>query len=351
MSTGGDYLTRPEKDRLLSFLKRRQLKDRVLELLRVAKATHEDRMGDISLAKNTTYEMLVEAVATCLSRGVISVESLTEEFDRVELAGRQHVLLFRLPSERVRATRRQLLSKVIDPSGRGIHEFIQVPVATTAHTLVDSTDELTVKFISRRIDWQEVVLEESEDVRLIRKERTIERASIIVKITPARNLLQVRVPPRSGFTDSETSRKVYSLATNVLTAAFGDAGPSLIHDLPTFPLGHAYSGLATTRDDFTMLSDSPEGAEFRAVFTRRGAGSTIDIRDMDDYSFHGGTFARTLMRGLWWLDDDTSVPCAMHWETVKIGSMQRDVARVYFPKLSSDAEIEYVIGRICEHAV
>jgi hypothetical protein len=351
LSRDVQYLNPEERDNLLLFMKRRQLKERVVARMKEVKEQHKDADG-ISAAKNASYETLVDSVATSLSKGLLDMQTLMQEFDEAELAGRQHVLLFQVPPGRIASTRQRLTSKAGAVVNRRVSEFLQVPTSTTVHLLVDTQKELIVKLVSRRVDWDEHVVKKTEDLEVVERRRTIERTSIILKYTSAHNLLQIRIPPRGGFGIDETSRKVYLLANAVLDAAYGKEGPALLQEVGTFPLGHAYSRIVANRDDFIMLSDSPESPHFRAMFARRGASGIQDIREMEDYSFHETTFARTMIRGAWRIGEKIHVHTTMHWERVKTGpTTQRDMARVYFPSLNTDAEVEHVIGRICEHAV
>lgn len=332
-------------------MKRRQLKDQILPLLKEIKEKHKEEAESLSLGGSPNYEALVDAVAACWGRGLLSTEVLTGKLDQAELAGKQHVILFKVPEEKVELTRQRLAAKTSLLARRGVKEFLKVPTSTTAYLLADTAEEIVVKLVGRRLDWVEHVREKRDDWEVIERRRVIERTSIIIKFASVHNVLQIRVPPRGGFGVSETSRKVYLVALAVLDSAYGKEGTALLQDVSAFPLDAAYAKLVKNRTDFIMLSDSPENPHFRAMFAGRGARGVQDIRDLKDYSFDKSTFARTMMRGGWKTDEEVYAYTTMHWEKVKTSSnAQRDIARIYFPHMNTDAEVERVIGRICDHA-
>lgn len=66
MSTKQAPIGKDEKQRLEQFLKRRQLKERMVGLLEEIKQEHDLKRGQVTTAKNATYEELVEALSNSL---------------------------------------------------------------------------------------------------------------------------------------------------------------------------------------------------------------------------------------------------------------------------------------------
>ena len=78
---------KPDKERLAHFLRRRQLNEPMVCLLKKAKEENALKRGEITTAKAATYEDITEALHACFVHNWISVEEVARICAEAELAG------------------------------------------------------------------------------------------------------------------------------------------------------------------------------------------------------------------------------------------------------------------------
>lgn len=340
-----------EQDRISHFLKRRQLNNQMVEVLREIKEKQDLKRGEVVTAQNATYDAITESLSKALKEGWITTERVTEILDTAEVAGRQHVLLFNVPDdllEDIQSTFQQ--PETLNTNGVQLEEFWEVPIGSYTRLLQNDENFLVVKVIARRFYWLSEETQPSDDRIEIVKQREQERSAVIIKLNKTTKLMQFRVPVREKAPNADTGRSVYEFLTDIVESQFGAAGLEQFNKLHAFPIEETYQKIIDNREDFQLLTDTPENQHFKSSMSHKGASETAsDLRDYEQWGFKEG-FARTSLRGLWQLVDDNSVDVRMHSEKIRTGSqVTRKVARLFFPKPCSDLEVEHVIRRIQEH--
>lgn len=350
-----DFLSSEEdRNRLGHFLKRRQLNDRIVELLKGAKEAHDLKRGEITTAQNASYDNLTESLAKAISHGWISREELTSVLHDGETAGRQHICVFSVPEDSRETVEAMLRSpRTLNTEEPQLSDFWTIPLEPYSRILLDDKNTLMVKTVAPRDYW--VVSEErpSEDLIEITKEREKERSAIIFKYTPANGFLQCRVPTREKKPGADTSKSVYEFLAEIASSEFaseGDSGAqSLLGLVDRFELGNSFQKIIENREDFELHKDTPENQDLKTSMAHRAsADDAKDIRDYDEWVYEKG-FARTSIKGKWKRGED-AILVHMHDESVKLGKqLSRHVSRLFFPRPCTDADIEHVITRIKDH--
>src|SRR5262249_44671301 len=73
-----------------------QLKEGIVALLVEASKSHGLKRGDVTTAANAPYEKLIDSLAVAIGQGWLAETQLVTLLDVGELAGRQHICLFRV---------------------------------------------------------------------------------------------------------------------------------------------------------------------------------------------------------------------------------------------------------------
>ncbi|MHB0958765.1 MAG: hypothetical protein ACYC0X_15530 [Pirellulaceae bacterium] len=340
-----------QQERIAHFLKRRQLNEQMVALLKEIKDEHDLKRGEVTTAQNATYDAIIESLAKSLQEGWVTTERVTGILDAAEIAGRQHVLLFTVPDDIVdelEATLQQ--PAILNTDGVQLDEFWEIPLGAYTRILEADASAIVSKIICPRFYWLSEERQPTEDRIEVIKQRERERSTIIIKLNKGSKLLQFRVPVREKAPNADTGKSVYDFIVEMVTAQLGDAGMALFNRLRPFPIQDAYQKLIDNREDFQLLTDTPENQHFKSSMSHKGTSATItDIRDFEQWGFAEG-FARTSLRGNWKIADEGMIDVRMHSEKIKTGTaMSRNVTRLFFPRPCSDKDVEHVIRRISEH--
>ena len=338
------------QDRIAHFLKRRQLNETMISLLKEVKDQRELKKGEVTTAQNATYDAIIESVSKSLREGWITTERVTQILDGAEVAGRQHICLFRIPDEQFAAVEASLQApETLNTSGIQLDEFWEIPLGMYTRLMQNDNEFLVVKVTAPRFYWIEDEKRPTEDRIEIVKQRERERSAVIIKLEKTKKLLQFRVPIREKAPNADTGNSVYQFIVEIVRSQFGDAGDAWFNKLRPFPLSDAFQKIIENRDDFELYTDTPENQHFKSSMSHKGAAADAkDIRDFAQWGFAEG-FARTSIRGAW-KREDSDVQVRMHSEKIKTGQqMTRGIARLFFSQPCSDQEVEHVIRRISEH--
>lgn len=350
-TTHNPVLGNDQQERISHFLKRRQLNQQLVDLLKEIKDEHDLKRGQVTTAQNATYDAIIESLAKSLQEGWVTTEKVTSILDAAEIAGRQHILLLTVPDEIVDEFETILRQPAtLNTDGVQLDEFWEIPLGAYTRILETDASVIVLKIVCPRFYW---LLEEkhpTEDRIEIVKQRERERSTIVIKLNKESNLLQFRVPVREKAPNADTGKIVYDFVVEMFTAQYGDAGIALFNRLRPFPIQDTYQKLIDNREDFQLLTDTPENQHFKSSMSHKGTSATItDIRDFEQWGFAEG-FARTSLRGNWKIGDDGVIDVRVHSEKIKTGkAMSRQVARLFFPRPCSDKDVEHVIRRISEH--
>jgi hypothetical protein len=346
-----DDLVTHEPDHFAQFMRRRQLNSRLIELLKTTKESKELKKGDLITAQSSPYDVIAMEINKAISKGWVAASDVVRILDSSEVAGRQHVLLFRGNSSWLSLLSGALReSHGITVEALSMAEFWEIPKAPFIRVLSDNQDSFLAKIVSPRSYW--VINEDpvSDDRVVITKEREKERSAVIVKIDFVRNLVQFRVPIREKTPLMDTGKTVYQFVRDLLQSAAGEVGSRSFVELEPFPIADSFQAMVDNREDFILLADTPENEDFKTSMAHKGATTDAkDVRDFEGWGFKTG-FARTSLRGLWQMNDEYSVLCRMYSESVKTSNaISRTIARLFFPRPCTDQEVEHVIQRISDH--
>lgn len=351
MTTPDSPLGKDEEQRLEQFLRRRQLKNRMVDLLTTAKESHDLKRGEVTTARDAPYEDIVTSLTAALTNGWLDTQTLTEAFDNAEIAGRQHVCPFLVDPGDLDAVRKSLRTpKTLNTRPTELNEFWHTPLEPYTRILTDRANLLLTKIVGTRKYWVE--LENSirtDDYEEIKRKRQKERAAMVLKLDPIDRLLQFRVPIRENAPGEDTAKSVYAFITDLVHSQYGDDGVAWLLRLKPLKICDAFQKIIENREDFQLHTDTPENKFFKSSMSRKGAPELgKDIRDFDQWVFDSG-FARSSIRGVW-KRGEGCIDVRMHFEQVKVNDqLTRHVARLYFAKPYGDEDVEHVIGRIREH--
>lgn len=340
-----------EQDRISHFLKRRQLNDQLVNLLKEIKDEQDLKRGEVTTAQNATYDAILESLSKALQSGWITTERVTGILDAAEVAGRQHVLLFNVPDELCEELQSTLQQpETLNTQGVQLPEFWEVPLGSYTRLIRNDSAFLILKVIARRFYWTSDEKHPSEDRIEIVKQRERERSAVIIKLNKQSKCLQFRVPVREKAPNADTGGSVYEFLTEIVESQYGENGLRLFNRLHAFPIEDTFQKMIDNREDFQLLTDTPENKHFKSSMAHKGTTEAAsDLRDYEQWGFAEG-FARTNLRGLWAIGEDVKIDARMHMEKIKTGSqISRKVARVFFPKPCSDEEVEHVLQRLQEH--
>lgn len=339
------------QDGISHFLKRRQLNSQIIRLLTEIKDSYDLKRGEITTAQNASYDMIIESLSKAMREGWVTTDRVISILDNAELAGRQHVLLFNVTADLLDELQGQLQRPgTLNTSGVQLEEFWEVPLGSYTRILRNDASFLVLKVIACRYYWVSDEQHPSQDRIEIVKQRERERSAVIIKLNKADRLLQFRVPVREKAPNADTGSSVYEFLMEIVTSQYGQGSRGWFNKLQPFPIEGTYQKMIDNRDDFLLLTDTPEDQHIKSTMSHKGKSEAAkDLRDHEQWGYAEG-FARVSLRGLWKLSDDVSVDVRMHAEKIRTGSqVSRRVARVFFPKPCSDQEVEHVIQRIQEH--
>jgi hypothetical protein len=353
MSTAQQFpIGKQDKERLQQFLRRRQLNETMVGLLEAAKQHHDLKRGEVTTAKNATYEDIVESIAAALSNEWLTKNSLIEVLDTAEVAGRQHVCLFEVSENDIALVTKSLRTPTtLNECPPELEEFWSIPREPYSRLSYKNQDVLLSKIITPRKYWVELETSiRTEDYIEIKRRREKERAALIVKFTPQTRVIQFRVPIREHAPSQDTATSVYAFIAELVASQYGNTGRDWFLRLRALPICDAFQKIIDNRDDFELHTDTPENNFIKSSMSRKGGPeSGGDIRDYDAWVFASG-FARSSIRGIWKSPHKSGIEVRMHYEQVKVSQqLTRPLARLYFAKPYSDQELEHVIKRLREH--
>jgi hypothetical protein len=342
-------LSPEDETSLEQFITRRQVRSKLLSLIEAAREKHKFNRAEVSAAKNVTYPKLTELIVKCMDKGWVDYQDFAKALDDSELAGRQHVCIFKLPDD----GKDRILDAVRAPQGLStstptIDDFIRVPTQSTARLLVDNPDDVVVKILTIRTYWLSEFLKDDPGEQLIRRWEQRERSALIVKANLKTGLVQVRVPPReTGLSD--TANGVYKFMSQVLAQHYGTNGGSWFDDVIFFPIADAYSNILQNKTDFVLRHDTPENATLRSRMSKKGPVDDLsDLRDDPNWRYANG-YARRTMRGHW-ACVSSQIFMHMHYDTIPIDKKTtRDLARAFVPKYCLDRDLDHAIEQIRKH--
>lgn len=340
------------KSALARFLERRNLKERMIALFGTAIERHDLTRGELTQAKNATYAKIVDSIETAIQNHWLTKKDVIDVLDDSEIAGRQHVCLFNVSSNSITS----VLSDLADPgrqtsSPRSLSSFYEVPSSSSARVLRNTNSEVLVKIAARRQYWVSE-LDQSQSgpqEEWIHRWIEEERAAVVLKCTKTLKLLQLRVPPRERLMTAETGKTVYQFLREVLDDHYDLGKGSWFEKLSLFPIGDGYNSILKNRTDFVLRHDTPESPTAKSRLSKKGAVKNLDdLRDDKMWVFADG-YARKTLRGTW-LINGKPVYTHLNMDRVRTGPTSSiEFARVFFPRLATDAEVDDVLTRISEH--
>lgn len=351
MSTTHTPIGKDEKERLEHFLKRRQLKERMVKLLESVKEAHCLKAGQVTTAKDASYEDIVQSLTNSLGEGWLGTEALTKILDEAEIAGRQHICLFSVDETDAAAVSASLGSpRTLNDKPTELEEFWKIPLEPYTRILPERHGQTLSKIIAVRKYWVDIDRVSQPDYKKVEQKREKERAAMIIKYDPTSHLLQFRVPIKEQAPGVDTSKSVYEFIAELVQSQYGDAGIAWLLRLKPFKIGDAFQKIVQNRDDFQLHTDHPENKHFKSSMSKKGAPELgKDIRDYSEWVYENG-FARSCIRGIWGSGDGPKIDVRMHYEQVKVSkTLTRQVARLYFAKPYSDEDVEHVIQRVRDH--
>ena len=343
-------LSDTEKSRFISFIKHRRLNHRLIELLVNAKAQHNLKGADLRTAKNLSYADITVSVLKSINKNWITVDDVVALLDLSEVAGKQHICVFRLPDRGKKAIGDTLRtpSGVVDDSPT-LADFHSLPTDSKIRLLKSTNDVVIAKIIAQRSYWITNVLKRDPEREVFEKVKHRERSAIIVKYNRKRGTLQVRVPPREKG-PGETGKAVYQFIKSALGAHYPVDSKSWFHKLVHFPIGDSFTKILRNTSDFELWYDSPEDSSTKTRISRKGRPKKgIDLRKEKNWQYQNG-YARNTLRGFWSCPRTADVYIHMNADNVRVSkSTMRAFARMFVPDLCLDEDIDHVIQRVQDH--
>ena len=343
-------LDNDEQERLTHFLKRRQLNESMVALLKQVKEDQDLKRGQVTTAQNATYDSIIESLTTSLNEGWVTTQQVVDILDGAEIAGRQHVCVFSFPDDLIDEVSASIQSPAtLNVQGVTLDEFWEIPQEPYTRLIKNDQASLVMKVIAPRYYWISDETQPSEDLIEIVKRREKERTAVIIKLDRVNKLLQIRVPIREKASNLDTTNSVYSFIVEIIKSQYDNEGVAWFNKLSRFPLSDSFQKIIENRTDFALYTDTPENQHFKSSMSHKAAGDdAADIRDFDQWGFTEG-FARTSLRGAW-THDDMAIHVRMYADKVKTGNqMSREVCRLFFPRPCTDEQVEHVIDRIKAH--
>ncbi|HEX3658230.1 MAG TPA: hypothetical protein VHV55_20750 [Pirellulales bacterium] len=339
-----------EPEKLERFLSRRRLDGRVVDMLKAAKDAHDLKRGEITTAQSATYSKLTEDLIKAVNQGWVGRDSVVAMLDNSEIAGRQHVCVFQLPT----TGQGKILDVLRAPhtvySGPvSIEEFYEVPSHSMARIIKDTADEVIVKIVAQRSYWTSELLKDLPDEQLIKRLRHQERSALILTCNKQAGLLQVRVQPREKA-QADTAKNVNDFMMDTIKAHYDVKPKSWFYQLRFFPIADTFPKLLKNKAEFVLKYDTPEDNEIKASMFRKGDHKDgADLRDDPRWSYSSG-YSRNSLRGVWKCKGGGEVYLHLNQDAIRISATTTvDVARVFVPGLCSDKDLDHAIRRIHEH--
>ena len=312
---------------LQRFLVRRNLKEPAVQLLERVREANDLQRGDLSVAKNQTYETLVANLIKAINQGWMDKSELVTLLDESEISGRQHIVIYRLPTQGKKA----ILDAIVNPQGLStaepsIDDFCNVPNASTARIIRSTDRQAIVKIVRKRHYWMREVTESSATDEWIHRWVEEERSAIVLHCDLGAGLLQIRVPPREKG-QSETAESVYLLLNEALDEHYPTRN-SWFDRLRTFPITDAFASILSNRTDFVLRYDSPESETVKSLMSRKGSIKELeDLRDDPMWNYESG-FARPSIRGAWLISNARKTTSRFHsgslpWRRTRLLALPR----------------------------
>ncbi len=343
-------LDKDEQERLTHFLKRRQLNESMVALLKQIKEERDLKRGEVTTAQNATYDSIIESLTGSLNKGWLTTQQVVDILDGAEIAGRQHVCVFSIHEDLIN----EVSTSIKSPANLNVQcvtldEFWEIPQEPYTRLITNDQRSLVMKVIAPRYYWISDETQPSEDLINISKRREKERTAIVIKMDRVNKLLQVRVPIREKASNLDTTNSVYSFIVEIIESQYGENGLAWFNKISRFPLADSFQKIIENRTDFALYTDTPENQYFKSSMSHKAAGDdAADIRDFDQWGFADG-FARTSLRGAW-THGEIAIHVRMYADKVKTGNqMSREVCRLFFPRPCTDEHVEHVIDRIKAH--
>lgn len=334
---------------LSGFLARRQAKVQAIGLIRQIKATHNLDKTQINVSNSDNYDKIATTILDCLDKNWFGTTGLIDFLDMMELSGRQHVLLFRLPEDKIEMIFGQIEQVFTSRSAPvNFEEFFVVPDNASARKLGFVDDEFVGKLVTPRSYWINTYEIDKPEEKLIRRKLERERSAIIIRYSRKDNILQFRIPPKEQG-QSETGKGVYQFLYESLTAAIGRE-PEWIHDLETFPIQNTFPNIISDSQNFILKHDTPENNTVAHRLTKKGAmHNRDDLRDDPDWH-HTTGYARRQIKGSWLNADSSIVFMHLTHDTIIIDrKTSRDLSRLFVPRPCSEGALQDAISRILAH--
>jgi hypothetical protein len=332
-----------------NFLKHRRLNSIAVEHLGQAKKDNDGKPRDLRAGKNLSYAEIANNLIKAVNNGWLALNALVDILDGSELAGKQHVCVYKLPEK----DGAKILATLRTPTGTkgatpAISDFFTIPRASHARILVDKADEVVLKVATRRDYWITNLLEEKPNREVFERVKHQERSAVVIKCSLVTGLVQIRIPPREKG-PAETAQAVYDFAHKALAAHLPMDEDSWFHNLDKFPVAKAFSKILDNTTDFELWRDTPEDRKTRTQISNKGRPKPgTDLRSQKNWQYGKG-YSRTNIRGFW--------KCASHKvfthinaDKIRLGhNGSREFARIFVPELCDDKDLDHVISRIRDH--
>jgi hypothetical protein len=378
-------ITDEEKKNLSQFLLRRQSKSLLIELLAAVSENKSLKRGDVTVSQSASYEKIVDSIDAALKNNWMSRETLNDVLNKAEVAGRQHVYVFRVTQPNVNAVLTILRApKQLRKQKAELEEFWDPPEKSFVRIIRDADDVFVAKIITTRKYVTEEITEESDEFEILKRSFHKERSAVIIKFDSTKRLIQFRIPPREHG-GTETSKKMFKFCLDLVNQHFdAEIIGKLARDIR---VSDAFPRIVDNLDDFVMEQDTPENDETRSTISAKPGpkGKIVDLRKASGWN-HGSGYSRMSLRGHWKVakdgkaeeDEDEAaqdgeegpeessnaeelkeefheaeevfVYSHMNADKIQIDAKtSRIVCRLFVPKQCSDGDIDYVIGRILNH--
>jgi hypothetical protein len=345
---GIGILTDENAEQLAHYLLQRQAKERIVSLLQEVKDAKNLKLGDVTVSKSATYEQLVWSLNTALREDWLAPAALVKVLEELEVAGRQHVILFHVKANKLT----ELAGILAAPTHRrdtvdSLDEFWSVPDQSFARVLRNDAQATMTKIVAARNYHTVETLEQTVDYELFQRLRHRERSAVIVKFTRDKRILQIRIPPREHGA-IETARRVLDYAKAVLAGHFDT--DNVFACLKEFPLNEALPKIIKNRTDFTLEHDTPEDPNTKTTMSRQRSpnGKAGDLRDCDAWKFDKG-YSRKTLRGSW-ANGAQALYAHINLDMIQVDrNTVQTVARLFIPGQCSDPDVDHVVGRIHDH--
>lgn len=164
---------------------------------------------------------------------------------------------------------------------------------------------MLVKIVTQRRYWRSQIdpTQSSENEEWIHRWTEEERSALIIKCTKNPRLLQIRVPPREKYGQSETGKSIHDFAAEVLGDHYSTGRNSWFSHIGLFSITDAFNKILENRDDFVLRHDTPESDTVRSRLSKKGSIKKLeDLRDDSMWTFDGD-FSRNTLRGTWVVND------------------------------------------------